>query len=210
MVDTYLELIDHLNSTLNLNYASLFPVPAGQKAISKKLMWIDKYGGQPEAIRDREPHESLPIPLPAIFIEWVDQEWTTKTLGIQEGLTTIRFHIVQETAADFYFNAHQQKASSNQEQALNIARYLKQVHSKLQGFATSNMVNALSRVNQTFDTSHNNVHVDLIDYQCVICDDSANVQNGYETIILDDVVIVPDPSLEVIGKGFNESFRADK
>jgi hypothetical protein len=157
------ELADHLLSALQFADNSL-----------PGLKWVDRNNGQLQHM-DNE----LPIPRPAILIEYGRFEW--KTLGgkTQLGQGTIKFYLLWENYASTFETPN--GASSNQDEALKFFEFLEQLHLALEGFS-GELFTPLSRVADVDDTNHDNLMVPSMEYSTQVSDTSAIQNKNYVTI----------------------------
>ena len=94
---------------------------------------------------------------PAVFIQFLNITWTTKTKGLQKADAVIRLNV----------GFHSLKTEERE-----IFLLLEEIHKALQGFGNENLFGFIDRVNEEQDIDHGNVIVWLVDYGAVITDTS--------------------------------------
>jgi hypothetical protein len=120
--------------------------------------------------------EDVPFDSPAILVQFGPIQWESLPKGVQKGVATLRFHVVQEIYEDSY------QGNDEQDNALNVLRYVDVVHQALSGLAGSKFTE-LTRVSTEPDEDHDNLIIYVMDYGTIITDDSAITSRALVPVI---------------------------
>lgn len=121
-----------------------------------------------------EEDQEVPFNKPATFIEFENVDWKDITHKQQSGDMIIAIHVVYHSVA----NSH--NGSANQDQALRVFRFLRQVHQALHNFSGVGY-NKLSRVQTQKDRSAGPLQVYIVRFATKIHDVSAVEESDFVT-----------------------------
>lgn len=142
----YSEIEAHLIDKLKTNF-SVSGLP--------KLAGVDLWNNQVNEIEREDP-----VNWPMIYIEFEQIDWNTMAgLQFQQGISSIAFHVVQNTLDSSIKSA-------------SILQYLTEVHRALHGFSGS-CFNHLVRTQIRMSNSYGNLIEHVVIYRCAIADNSA-------------------------------------
>lgn len=167
--NVYRLLSNHLKSKLTFDQS----VPGALPSIK----WIDKYNSQILNLA-----KELPIPYPAIFLQFVTFNWTTASNKVQKGSGIIRVYVAFENYADSYLG------SVNQDKALAFFEFNQEVYKALEGTSGPGFT-GLSRVTDTEDVDHDMLILSVTDYSTQLLDDSADETKNHQLVDPDVIVI---------------------
>lgn len=132
-------------------------------------------------------NEERPIITPAVYIEFGNISWHDTGINTQEGLLTVNVHFVVPhllSTDSIDFNEYN----------IQVLELFQKLHLALQGYQIidNNQYahsTKLTRTSTQYDTNSDELQIWVNTYQCIIIDNSTNVDNNHQLFNIQNVTI---------------------